>query len=243
MEVHHHSHTPRKKWTHFIWEFFMLFLAVTAGFFVENLREHRIEAKREKKLMKALLLDLQSDRRQLDTLYEKRIARNRHADSLIRLLSVADKQNGSSLYYYGRQASRRIHFRPQDGTLLQLRNGGGFHVVHNAAVLNQINSYELLLKNNGENIEVEEKELSAYAEAASGVFDVSVFQAITQRNGIDHPAGNPALLTYDKKQLNELAVKLHYWKRTSLSVLESWEKLKKEAAAMEELIKEEYHLE
>jgi len=40
MEVHAHSHTERKKWTHYFWEFFMLFLAVTLGFLVENQREH-----------------------------------------------------------------------------------------------------------------------------------------------------------------------------------------------------------
>ena len=28
MEVHAHSHTARKKWTHYFWEFLMLFLAV-----------------------------------------------------------------------------------------------------------------------------------------------------------------------------------------------------------------------
>ena len=28
MEIHAHTHTPRKKWTHYFWEFFMLFLAV-----------------------------------------------------------------------------------------------------------------------------------------------------------------------------------------------------------------------
>jgi hypothetical protein len=38
MEVHQHSHTPRKKWHHYFWEFLMLFLAVTLGFLVENQR-------------------------------------------------------------------------------------------------------------------------------------------------------------------------------------------------------------
>ena len=32
MEVHHHAHTDRKKWTHYLWEFLMLFLAVFCGF-------------------------------------------------------------------------------------------------------------------------------------------------------------------------------------------------------------------
>ncbi len=28
MEVHAHTHSPRRKWTHYFWEFLMLFLAV-----------------------------------------------------------------------------------------------------------------------------------------------------------------------------------------------------------------------
>src|SRR5215210_6733179 len=43
MDVHHHTHTPRKKWTHYLFEFFMLFLAVFCGFIAENFREHIVE--------------------------------------------------------------------------------------------------------------------------------------------------------------------------------------------------------
>jgi len=39
MEVHRHAHTDRKKWTHYLWEFLMLFLAVFCGFLAENQRE------------------------------------------------------------------------------------------------------------------------------------------------------------------------------------------------------------
>src|SRR5688572_26827027 len=61
MEVHAHTHTPRKKWTHYFWEFLMLFFAVTLGFFVENQREHYIEHQREKKFTAQLLSDLKKD--------------------------------------------------------------------------------------------------------------------------------------------------------------------------------------
>ncbi|TMI97340.1 MAG: hypothetical protein E6H08_02350, partial [Bacteroidetes bacterium] len=61
MEVHAHTHTPRKKWFHYFWEFFMLFLAVTLGFFVENQREHFIEDQREKKYAQSLYSDLKLD--------------------------------------------------------------------------------------------------------------------------------------------------------------------------------------
>src|SRR6185436_12863247 len=61
MEVHHHAHTARKKWTHYFWEFLMLFLAVFAGFLAENQREHFVEHQREKKFASRLLSDLRQD--------------------------------------------------------------------------------------------------------------------------------------------------------------------------------------
>ncbi len=61
MEVHHHAHSSRKKWTHYFWEFFMLFLAVLCGFLAENQREHFVEHKREKAYMRTMIADLESD--------------------------------------------------------------------------------------------------------------------------------------------------------------------------------------
>src|ERR1051325_7790015 len=61
MEVHAHSHTERKRFTHYLWEFLMLFLAVFAGFLAENLREHQVEHRRERKYAMQLLEDLEKD--------------------------------------------------------------------------------------------------------------------------------------------------------------------------------------
>src|SRR5438046_2203386 len=58
MEVHTHSHTVRKKWTHYLWEFLMLFLAVFCGFLAENQREHIVEKKRAKQYAVFLYGDL-----------------------------------------------------------------------------------------------------------------------------------------------------------------------------------------
>ena len=52
MEVHAHSHTAGKKWTHYFWDFLMLFLAVFCGFLAENIREHSVEKHRENILYK-----------------------------------------------------------------------------------------------------------------------------------------------------------------------------------------------
>ena len=61
MEVHHHSHTPRKKWTHYFWEFLMLFLAVFCGFMAENIREHMVEKRKAKQYIKSFVEDLRAD--------------------------------------------------------------------------------------------------------------------------------------------------------------------------------------
>ena len=51
MEVHHHGHVhEKKKWKDYLFQFLMLFLAVTLGFFVENQREHYIENQRAKQM-------------------------------------------------------------------------------------------------------------------------------------------------------------------------------------------------
>ena len=61
----------------------MLFLAVTAGFFVENLREHNVEAKREKQYIKSFIEDLKMDTSSLSE-WIKIIHGNRNKiDSLI----------------------------------------------------------------------------------------------------------------------------------------------------------------
>ena len=62
MEVHHPPHVHHsKKWKNYLYEFLMLFLAVTAGFFVENMRENYIEHHRAKQFSKQLLADLRLD--------------------------------------------------------------------------------------------------------------------------------------------------------------------------------------
>jgi hypothetical protein len=62
MEVHHsHHHGQKKKIKEYFLEFLMLFIAVTLGFFAENLREKQIEQHREISYLKNVHEDLQLD--------------------------------------------------------------------------------------------------------------------------------------------------------------------------------------
>src|SRR5258705_12694926 len=184
MEVHHHSrtsdtdiHRGRKKWTHYLWEFFMLFLAVSLGFLNENLREEYQDSHRVNAFMCKISNDLQADISEIGLLKQERIKRNLICDSLIILLldkPISGDRN--KIYYFGRNATRRIHFRPQNATLQQLKNTGDLRLVKDNDLLDAINQYEQLLKFNEENVMVEEKELSEISQLAAKIFDASEFQ-------------------------------------------------------------------
>ena len=55
MEVHAHSHTPRKKWTSLFLGVPYVFPCRVLGFFVENQREHYVEHQREKQYAQNLV--------------------------------------------------------------------------------------------------------------------------------------------------------------------------------------------
>src|SRR4030095_3104891 len=125
MEVHAHTHTPRKKWTHYFWEFFMLFLAVTAGFFVENQREHYVELKREKQYIKSFYEDLTADERDFQSNINFLRGQMQEADSLQKLMShITTKQPANLIYMNLRSITRSAAglVFPNDRTIIQLRN-------------------------------------------------------------------------------------------------------------------------
>jgi hypothetical protein len=69
MEVHHTHHSGhKKKWSEYFLEFFMLFFAVTLGFFAENYREHNIIEHRMKENYEAIIIDLQQDNQKIDSI-------------------------------------------------------------------------------------------------------------------------------------------------------------------------------
>src|SRR5688572_33148438 len=97
MEVRSHAHTARKKWTHYFWEFLMLFLAVFCGFLAEYQLEHKIEHNKEKQFMKALVKDLEADTTQLTTITGFRLGRIQIIDSVMRFFA---KNNSSTIPLY-----------------------------------------------------------------------------------------------------------------------------------------------
>jgi len=111
MEVHAHSHTSRKKWTHYFWEFLMLFLAVFCGFLAEYQLEHIIEHQREKKYINSFIEDLKIDTTAITVNIQSKKEKIMSYDSLIRFFSSKDpNQYGQSIYFYARKLTRGLNF-------------------------------------------------------------------------------------------------------------------------------------
>lgn len=70
MEVHHAHHpNHKKKLSEYLLEFFMLFFAVTLGFFAENYREHSIIDHRMQENYAAVIVDLEQDNLKIDSIF------------------------------------------------------------------------------------------------------------------------------------------------------------------------------
>lgn len=143
MEVHHHSHSTPKRWKHYIWEFFMLFLAVFCGFLAENQREHFVEHSREKQFMQSLVEDLETDTIELHRAILKADTVANYADSAVILLRDFKPQSRISLQlsnFVGSAAQRQILIYT-DRTATQLRNAGGMRLIRNKVVNNLLVKY------------------------------------------------------------------------------------------------------
>ena len=149
MEVHAHTHTARKKWTHYFWEFLMLFLAVFCGFMAEYQLEHTIEHQREKKFIHSLFGDVTLDTTALSQIYELRNSRESMLDSLTKLLNSPDRDlHLNQIYFFARHIQRLfpMNFTYNDGTIQQLKNSGNLRLIRNRKAAEAIMEYDAAVR-------------------------------------------------------------------------------------------------
>src|SRR5579872_7393572 len=84
MEVHHHPdvHHKRKKFKEYFFEFLMIFLAVTLGFFAENFREQISDSHHEKEYAKELYAELKDVSASAAIKLESRLQKEKEMDYL-----------------------------------------------------------------------------------------------------------------------------------------------------------------
>ena len=245
MEVHHHAHTERKKWTHYLWEFLMLFLAVFCGFLAENQREHYIEHQREKQYMQSLLEDLQTDTVTINRVHGRALTQLIFLDSLIELgdrLPIKG-ENISKLYFLQGKTTRFLNIRFEDGTSSQLKNAGGMRLIRKEEVAKAIREYWDHIESLYRVRDRLELAGETIADVSSRIFYTGYF--IKSDDPLDPVSGikTGAKFIYDDQRLiaeyiNRIATKAT---RTRIYLAELEEGLRS-ANNLLQIIKEAYHL-
>jgi hypothetical protein len=143
MEVHHHTHNP-KKWKEYLSEFFMLFMAVFAGFMAESYLEYRTERHKEHDYLVSLVSDLKIDSADISQ-KEKNMKEVVEYGSLLSDIVYVDKwmdKYADSMYIWSESMYvTEISLQFADGTIDQLKNAGGFRLIKSKEIAEKIKDY------------------------------------------------------------------------------------------------------
>jgi hypothetical protein len=247
MEVHQHTHTPRKKWTHYLWEFLMLFLAVFCGFLAENQRERIVEHQREKKYMLSLMEDLKADTFFINNEIITKRQITIGLDSLIRNLYSKD--------IFSKQAEIYRQFRSNnpiltplfnDQTIFQLRSSGNMRLIRNDSVIKLISKYW-----NTKNTLIKIAERVEQRIDFGSTYNIKIFnRKYTEREYQDQSFEgaemsidpNAKLMTSDIREIEEYANIMIKVSASMKIYIERLKEMRKDAVKLLDYAKQEYNL-
>ena len=265
MEVHHHSHHP-KKWKEYVTEFLMLFLAVSMGFVAENLREKHIENERAEELIHAFIIDIKENQKQLDSLIVNNQRLSGYFDSLsIHYATRTEPINLGELavtmdFWMYRFMNRKTIFE-------QMKSSGALRYIQNKDILKAILVYEEHANlAETRSMEIETKQyFDEFRPGLKQIFPPSfylvrsavqaAYNNLTSSNNIEvHPNFNKNYKIHEqqlnedlnstkltKQQIRELS-KIWYHREERLEVsLVSQLALRKEGEQLLKLLEEEQH--
>ena len=144
MDVHHHHHhREKKKWRTYLFDFFMLFLAVFCGFMAEYALEHRIDKEKERNYIRSMVGDLKIDTAN----YNKSIEDGKQVmsiiDSLIVYLKSPERDSHTSdMYYLARRITLKMTpYQIFDRTYSQMKSSGNLRLLESQRVADSISNY------------------------------------------------------------------------------------------------------
>jgi hypothetical protein len=204
MEVHHHSHHP-KKWKEYISEFLMLFAAVTLGFLAENLREHQIEKHREIQFLKNIHLDLERDIKEIDYVMSFNKQKQQYANDLAKLYKSGVSTDLPKFYFLIKTLALRTFFQHSKSGLEQLKNAGGLRLVEDDEIIRQLQVIEIRVANTESLQESMDLNLTYFRMKTNAVLDASTVFEMNQNQKLK----KAKLFTLRRYELPQRVLPLH----------------------------------
>lgn len=250
MEVHHHPHVEKKGFKEYFLEFIMIFLAVTLGFFAENLREHIKDNNEITQDIKSVLSDLNSDVGHFNAVLNTNEYSYTSADSLLRLLDN-NISNTPQIYLLARAVTANVgNYYANSKTFDQMKASGVLKLIHPRDLLDSLSLYYvtfqfLSAQDNLVKLKLDDVHKDNYL-----LFDNNIFSQMKVRfeninksyTTIEKPSGHPALLSTDFKNVNRVALNYYYLAASERFDCVLAERQKALALRLITLIKKEYHL-
>ena len=173
MEVHHPPHVGRKNFKEHFLEFLMLFLAVTLGFFAENLREHIGDNKKEREYIQGMISDLKKDTANLTKVL-------RYYDMMLPMMDSGRMNFYKLQQPHSIETVSRIQFSLggfedfiyTDATLQQVKSSGGMMLIKNKLAVDSILKYDSKVKTALINEKVLGELMVSMQHSMAGVFNL-----------------------------------------------------------------------
>ena len=254
MEVHHHAHHEhgKRNWKSYFWEFLMLFLAVSLGAYVENIRESNLHEKEVKTHIYSLITDLQTDIALFDSVADRNTYSAEMADSLIELLH-SDLGNTIDIYFTARSVTANNGYGYSNSKSFdQMKSSGLLRYIKPKKLLDSIGTYYASFQWLDNQTELMRLKINEIHRSNANLFDSYVFNEMMKvrlasfgggRTIISKPSGKLSLLSNGIKDINAVSISYHYYGTTTKFYKRSLLDLKNMAASLIELIKRDYHLE
>jgi hypothetical protein len=248
MEVHHHPdlHHKPKKWKEYFLEFLMIFLAVTLGFFAENIREYFVNSEKEKNYMEGMLQDLEKDTAAIsydiglkNLIVKKMDSALNIPIANLRSIPTQDTFFHHFFFYYSWPSG----FNRHDITIAQLKNTGGFSVIRKQTVLkaiNELNSfYEFPLEFNQNIYNGHWNKLDEFAMQLIRLPSPPLGMDDSLYNSYPHNA--EVFTRYDTPMIDQLYSFTQFEKSDIIIILDNEKHNREEATKLIALIKMEYN--
>ena len=138
--------SKKRNWTSYFKEFFMLFLAISLGFFVENQRESYVENKSAKVLAQSMLEDLEQDSKALNEGIRFMEEKDQNMEDFLSMLHAPSTDWDTIAFYKSMtMVFSTFPFSPTDGTYSQMKSSGTLRYFDQRLV-NKMNAYDNQLK-------------------------------------------------------------------------------------------------
>ena len=255
MEVHHHPHVEsgshrKKGLKEYFFEFVMIFLAVTLGFFAENLREHIKNNNEITQDIRSVLSDLNSDVAHFNAILNTDEYSYTSADSLLSLLD-GNISKTAQIYLLARAVTANVgSYYANSKTFDQMKASGVLKLIHPRDLLDSLALYYvtfqfLSAQDNLVKLTLDDVHKDNYLLFDNRIFSQMKvgFQNINKSYAsIQPPPGHPRLLSTDYKDVNRVALNYYYLAASERFDCILAERQKVLALRLITLIKKDYHL-